>query len=432
MIIDTLNMIDGIHHVRTSLEEHKSYIEKLIEGFIDLSRCLEEKKGYLAGIQARESGKPIKYAEIEVGRCISQLNHAVIFLKQWILDVSERRKKKRIPLGVVMAITTFSSPYSSFFHKVIPAIICDDTFVFLPSPKVYRCSEEIFFLTENCLKKYLPGIEEKIICVNTQQVDSDKVLERVNFKYLLFTGKSKTASYIKKKVGYCHGLFETGSCAIAYVDKDISNIDKLARKLVSSAFAQSGMRCIGLKNLFIQESISRILIEKIVEHTKKVKYGDPLDYEIMVGPVPDSAMLIELEDAIAQLRKSDYKVLVGGFVQDNFLLPTVLLDFCSEVYSIKEMYGPILCIHIVKDFIEISPIYYERSSLNTAFFSENAEQIQRFVDYCNTSGTICINCGPDRRDDGVPFGGFFDENEGKEDLQTLIGELSREQRIIYE
>ena len=46
---------------------------------------------------------------------------------------------------------------------------------------------------------------------------------------------------------------------------------------------------------------------------------------------------------------------------------------------------------------------------HTAFFSENIEQIQRFVDYCNTSGTICINCGPDRRDDALPFGGFFDE-----------------------
>ena len=432
MIIDTLNMIDSIHHVHTPFEEHKNYAQKLVEAFIDISRCLEEKKGYLAEIQAKESGKPIKYGEIEVGRCISQLNQAVIFLKQSTLDVSDRRKTKRIPLGQVLAITTFSSPYSSFFHKVIPAIICDDTFIFLPSPKVYQCSEEIFFLTENCLRKYLPGIEEKIICVNTQQVDSDKVLERVDFKYLLFTGKSKTASYIKKKVGYCHGLFETGSCAIAYVDKDISNIDKLASKLVGAAFAQSGMRCIGLKNLFIQESISSILIEKIVENTKKVKCGDPLDYEIMVGPVFDSVMLIELEDTIAQLRKSGYKVLMGGFVQDNFLIPTVLLDICPEVYSIKEMYGPILCIHVVKDFTEISPIYYERSSLNIAFFSENIEQIQRFVNYCNTSGTICINCGPDRRDDELPFGGFFDENEGKEDLQTLIKELSREQRIMYE
>lgn len=340
-------------------------------------------------------------------------------------------ESKRIPLRVVLGITTFSSPYSSFFHKVIPAVICGNTFVFLPSPKVYQCSEYIFLLMENCLKKYLPKVEKKLICVNTQKVDSNNVLERLNFEYVLFTGKSKTASLIKKKIGYCHGLFETGSCAIAYVDETVTNIDEVAERLVCAAFAQSGMRCIGLKNLFVQEKISDRLIEKIVSQTKKVKYGNPLDREVMVGPILDMAALSDLGDTITWLKNSGYSVLTGGFIKDNFLMPTVFLDISQKEFSIKEMYGPSLCIRVVKDFRNIDQTYYKRSSLNTAFFSENEDHIQSFINYCGTCGTICVNCGPDKRDDELPFGGLYDENDGKEDLHTLIRELSIEQRIMY-
>lgn len=431
MIIDDFKMINGIYNTRIPFEEYICYEEKLAEAFMSLSTYLEKEKRYMAEVQAQEFGKPIRYGIMEVERCINQLNQATVYIKQLLSKQNSMLDSKRIPLGVVLGITTFSSPYSSFFHKMIPAIICGDTFVFLPSPKVYQCSEKMFQLTENCLSRYLQGIEKRLICVNTRRVDSNNVLERLDFEYILFTGKSQTASLIKKKIGYCHGLFETGSCAVAYVDGAITNIDTIAERLVCAAFAQSGMRCIGLKNLFVQEKISDVLIEKVVEYTKQLKYGDPLDPEVMVGPVLDPVALSDLDDTVSWLKKSGYDVLAGGYIQNGFLLPTVFLDVSCEVASVKEMYGPILCIHIVKDFRDINQVYYERSSLNTAFFSENSAHIQEFINYCNTCGTICINCGPDKRDDELPFGGLYDENDGKEDLQTLIRELSIEQRIMY-
>lgn len=432
MIINELKEISNIHHLVLPSENCIDRVEKLSEVFQNLADCLMEKKDYMAELQAKESGKPIRYGRIEVERCINQLNQAHSFLRMYFSNVKCILEKKYIPLGNILAITTFSSPYSSFFHKMIPSIICGDTFVFLPSPKVYQCSKAMFLLTEACLSKFFKDIEKKLICVNTQLIDPEIVLERIKFRYILFTGKSQTAAVIKKKIGYCHGLFETGSCAMAYVDKSVTNLDKLAEKLVCAAFAQSGMRCIGLKNLFIQEEISKTLIEKIVSYAKQVKYGNPLDQEVMVGPILDPTLLLNLRDTITLLKNSGYIVLTGGTIENNILRPTIFFDMSNQVNSIKEMYGPILCIHIVKDFRSISRVYYKRSSLNTAFFSENDDQIHDFINYCNTCGTICINCGPDKRNDELPFGGLYDENDGKEDLQTLIRELSIEQRIMYE
>ncbi len=431
MILDTLEKISDVHHECIQADIWTSNTWILSEAFSTLIAQLQEKKEFLATIQTQESGKPIKYSVIEIERCIAQLRQAITFLQCGVSKRSNMPESRCISLGVVLAITTFSSPYSSFFHKVIPAIICGDTFVFSPSPKVYYCSEVMFLITENCLKKYFPDIEKSLICINTKLINSSEVLDRLRFDYVLFTGKSETAYEIKKKIGRCHGLFETGSCAMAYVDETIRDIETLAEKLVSAAFSQTGMRCIGLKNLFIHEHISKELIENILECTKKIHCGDPLNSEVMVGPIFDQVALTCLYDTITWLKNSGYSLLAGGFIKSNLLMPTILLDESQTEYSIKEMYGPILCIHVVENYKDISQVYYRRSSLNTAFFSESLDSISDFINYCNTCGTICINCGPDKRDDELPFGGFYDENDGKEDLETLIKELSIEQKILY-
>lgn len=93
------------------------------------------------------------------------------------------------------------------------------------------------------------------------------------------------------------------------------------------------------------------------------------------------------------------------------------------------MYGPILCIHIVSSYKDIPKNYYERSSLNTSIYSTSKKVIDDFVTYCQ-SGTICVNYGPALRLDSLPFGGFYDENEGKESLSSIIPLICKKQYVI--
>lgn len=432
MIIDNIEKIKNLRFEK--VEDEERYFNYLIVSFEDVIDTLEKNKEKLAIEQANESGKPVNYCNIEITRCIVQLNQATKYLRNRMACYEKSNTVKYIPIGVVLAITTFSSPYSSFFHKFLPAMICGNLFVFVPSPKVCKCSIVLFNLIEQCMQKNYDNydISKRMICVDTQYITGVEIIEHLKFDYILFTGKSETASLIKKQIGYKHGVFETGSNALAYVDATIKNIDYVAEQLVKSAFAQSGMRCIGLKNLFIQKEISDSLINEILSKAKKIQSGNALNLETMVGPIYDNVVLTELLEYISLLKQSGYSILLGGYVKDgNILLPTILVDNSNSFCSVKEMYGPVLCVHVVNDFKEIEECYYRRSSLNTALFSNNMEEIQRFVKYCDTCGTICINCGPDKRDDELPFGGLFDENDGKEDLESLVRELSVCQQIIY-
>lgn len=432
MIIDNLEELENIQFSKVC--DESNYVKKIYKAFIEVTDLLKKNKELLSKSQVEEIGKPLQYCQTEVERCICQLNQAIMYIHyKYELSCTDKiRSKKRIPVGTVLAITTFSSPYSSFFHKIIPSIICGNIFVFAPSPKACRCSKIIFNLLEECVKKYLPGIEKRIICVDTILVNSNEIVNKLKYDYILFTGKSDTALLLKKQIGYHHAIFETGSNAMAYVDETIENLDRLAEMLVNSAFDQSGMRCIGLKNLFIQEKISERLIDKIVRITEKVPVGNPMNPNVMVGPINDSTLISELINNILLLKSSGYRVLTGGCIQnDNILQPTILLSSFNNKLAVKEMYGPVLCIHVVKSFKDIDYVYYQRSSLNTAFFSKNLNSIKQFIEYCDTCGTICINCGPDKRNDELPFGGLFDENDGKEDLESLIKALSIEQQVIF-
>ena len=195
----------------------------------------------------------------------------------------------------------------------------------------------------------------------------------------------------------------------------------MAEALVNSAFAQSGMRCIGLKNLFVNQKISEQFVNTIVNYTEKVSIGNPMNSDVVVGPIYDDTILSNIMNSISQLKKSGYRILTGGYIQnDNILQPTILLNSLSNTLSVKEMYGPVLCVHTVENFKNINCAYYQRSSLNTAIFSKDLNSIQNFIEYCDTCGTICVNCGPDKRNDELPFGGIYDENDGKEDLESLI------------
>lgn len=431
MIIKCLDEILDLHFEK--IKDEKKYLENLCKAFDDFSVSLKESKEKLAILQAKESGKPIRYCKVELERCDELVNQAIAYIRyKNIYGYYEKIKiEKRLPIGIVLAITTFSSPYSSFFHKIIPAIISGNLFVFVPSAKVCSCSMTMFTMLEQCMTMYLNYMDKRVFCIDTKLIKSNEIVNQVKFDYILFTGKSETAALIKQQIGYCHGMFETGSNAMAYVDDTIEDIGSLAENLVYAAFAQSGMRCIGLKNLFIQKEIGELLIRQIIFHTKKIIKGNPLDSDVVVGPIYDTENRTTLLENIGYLKESGYQVIEGGYVENDILVPTVLLDLNGDILSTKEMYGPVLCIHIVRDFEDIKQEYYQRSSLNTAFFTKDLNEANRFIEYCNTCGTICINFGPDKRDDKLPFGGLFDENDGKEDLESLVKALSIEQKVLF-
>lgn len=412
--------------------EKVNYNTMLMEFFKNCIRDISFSKEKLAVAQTKETGKPIKYCFSEIERCIIQFKEAISYITKinnptfiqesnfsGVSDIS------LMPIGTVLAITTFSSPYSSFVHKLIPSIITQNKFIFKPSPKVFNCSNLFFQIINN---NYLKITKNSIFCLNFEDKIIEKIFTKISFDYIMFTGTSRVAKLLKDRFPNIPGIYETGSNAMAYIE-DYYDLNKLGDILISNAFDQSGMRCVGLKNVFINKKISNTLVNILVEKIKKLKYGNPLNNDTVVGPIYDRNQKESLKKVLKKLKNNGYEVLYGGEFVNNILKPTILFNKNGNVSSTDEMYGPILCVHIVNGFEDIKKEYYSRSSINTAIYTESNTVVNNFVSYCE-SLTVCVNYGPATRLDTQPFGGKNDENSGVECLCSIIPRLSKEKYIV--
>lgn len=429
------NKNELLHQESLNLKENLLTKNDLKEIFEKISTEIINEWKTLCYIQAKETGKPIKYCRKELFRCLALLDYGKeYFFRDEIKDISYMNFSgqyytQRVGTGAVLAINTFSSPYSSFIHKMIGVLLGGCTFYFKPSPRAEKCSLELYKLIDKVIGQY----NKKIVnfLVDIKDYEMAQLLESKKFSAVLFTGKSETASEIKKRIGRTPGIFETGSSAMAYVHtKD--NLERIAKELISASFSQSGMRCIGLKNLFINVDCVQEILPYLVSETNKLKCGEAVDWKNDVGPIFDDKMRNEVLKIVERSCKEGFELISGGEVLNgNILQPTILYEKrVNQKTTTKEVYAPVLFVHTVTNFEEIPEVYFKRSSLNNTIYSSDKNEEEKYIKYNIYSGSILVDTPPDLRIDKLPFGGVYDENERKEDIDSIINVVSRKQIII--
>lgn len=111
----------------------------------DVANKLEEKKEEFARYITLEVAKPISQARIEVTRCIENLKITAAAAYDIVgetipTDATPSGAKttsfyKRVPLGVVVAITPFNFPLNLVAHKIAPALVAGNSVVLKPTPE---------------------------------------------------------------------------------------------------------------------------------------------------------------------------------------------------------------------------------------------------------------------------------------------------------
>jgi acyl-CoA reductase-like NAD-dependent aldehyde dehydrogenase len=433
--IEYSDLKESLHRIKNSNLNNLDDV-KIGNSFKSIINALVEHRNELASAATRETGKPIKYSTLEIDRCIKIIEAGISCLAMLKFDsgilfnqsIHAQWYRRKIPVGIVVGFTPFSSPYSSLIHKFIASIIYRNRFICKPSPKALQCSMELYrLIRENCCDEIRNAL---IMLPFVNERDTKEFLEAADFDCLLFTGKSTTAAVIKKLIGRKKAVFETGSSAMAYIGAS-AEVALAVKNIVKGAFSQSGMRCVAVKNVFISKNIKNVFLDNLNLEMQKVKCGGEFDPVTDVGPIFDLDALNGLQSYIALLRKNKYQVIKGGaLLNENILEPTILYDDSLKFCSVAEAFGPVLCLHDVSDLDDIPEVYYRRSSLNISIYTNNLREAHHWIAKCNHSGTIFINHGPTERVDFLPFGGLQDENEGKEGILELSSYLTADQIVF--
>ncbi|MGG3469752.1 aldehyde dehydrogenase family protein [Neobacillus pocheonensis] len=390
---------------------------------------LEEKPEDFIDTIVREAGKPIKYSKDEIDRSVQVLRFASELAKNITGEVlamdaaigGENRMGlvKRIPLGVVGAITPFNFPLNLSLHKIAPAIAAGNTIVFKPAEKTPVSGYKLVKLFQEA---GLPNGALNLL-MGTGEVGAPLVTHEKVHK-ISFTGSLAVGKKIRETAGFKKVTLELGSNSPNIIFED-GDLQTAVTRLVTGAFSFSGQVCIHAQRIFVQRNVYQSFLDQFINETRALKIGDPMEQATDIGP-----MITEKEAERAKLWIDDAvrngaKIEVGGERNGTILSPTIMTNVDRNMKIIaEEVFAPI--VSVIPFDTEEEVIGYANDSiygLQAGVFTQDIDRAIRVANQLEIGG-VWINDISTYRQDNLPYGGVKQSGVGREGIKYAIEEMT--------
>ena len=220
---------------------------------------------------------------------------------------------------------------------------------------------------------------------------SDIALSHPEFSGLHFTGSTTVFKELWKKIGnnisiyrdYPRIVGETGGKDFIFCHPS-AKIDSAATAIIRGGFEYQGQKCSAASRIYIPKSISEELISKVVEETKKIKMGSPIDFNNFMTAVIHKDAFKRISNYIKYAQESkDCKIIHGGNCDGSvgyFVEPTIIITKNAKFKTMQEeIFGPVITIFIYDDSkwkemlntVDSTSVY----ALTGAFISEDKNSI---------------------------------------------------------
>jgi acyl-CoA reductase-like NAD-dependent aldehyde dehydrogenase len=404
------------------------------EALDHISRRLADTLDENAELIAREGGKPIKWAKIEATRAISTFRWASEVLRHgedefMRLDTEASLGSRvgilrRFPLGPVLGITPFNFPLNLVAHKVAPALAVGAPIVVKPAhvtPIGALRLAEFFAETE------LPRGMYQVVPVSSKVADG--MARDPRFRKISFTGSAEIGWYLKGVDPKKHITLELGGNAGVIVHSD-ADLDLAATRIAIGGYYQAGQSCISVQRVLVQSEVYDDFAARVTKQVESLKYGDPMDPTVDVGPVIDKDNVARIDDWVQEAVSQGAEVLTGGKADGPFYVPTLLSDVKPEMKVCREeIFGPVVTMQPYQTFEQaLSMVNDSRYGLQAGVFTNDinrAFEAHRTIEV----GGVIVNDMSAFRADQMPYGGSKDSGFGREGLRFAMEEMT-EPRIM--
>ena len=269
------------------------------------------------------------------------------------------------------------------------------------------------------------GLPDGVINMVTgdPEMITDIALKHPEFSGLHFTGSTSVFRDLWKKIGNNINLYrdyprivgETGGKDFIFCHPS-ANIDATSTAIIRGAFEYQGQKCSAASRIYIPNSISNNLIKKVVDETKTIKMGSPIDFNNFMTAVIHKGAFERISSYIDYAKSSDEcEILFGGNYDDSvgyFVEPTIILTTNHQFKTMKEeIFGPVVTLYVYddKNWEEMLDIVDKTSdyALTGAFISQDEESIKLALNKLKYSaGNFYVNDKPSGAVVGQqPFGG---------------------------
>ncbi|MGZ4152617.1 MAG: aldehyde dehydrogenase family protein, partial [Actinomycetota bacterium] len=163
---------------------------------------------------------------------------------------------------------------------------------------------------------------------------------------------------------------------------------------------------------------------------ESLKYGDPMDPTVDVGPVIDKDNVARIDEWVQEAVSQGAEVLTGGKADGPFFVPTLLSDVKPEMKVCREeIFGPVVTMSPYQTFDDaLAMVNDSRFGLQAGVFTND---INRAFEAHRTLevGGVIVNDMSAFRADQMPYGGSKDSGFGREGLRFAMEEMT-EPRIM--
>jgi len=335
----------------------------------------------------------------------------------------------REPLGVVGAITPWNSPLLLTSMKVAPALAAGNTIVIKPSEHTSASLLEMMPLIEEA--GFPPGV---VNVVTGFGADAGAAL--VNHPDVIkvaFTGSSETGRLIAAQAGQrlARVTLELGGKSPQVVFDD-ADPQSAAMGIVAGVFAAAGQTCVAGSRVFLQEGIYDEVLERVLDRTRKIRIGDPLDAETELGPLALREQLEKVRGYVKIGRETDGATLLHGGGQPPaaasggwFHEPTIFTDARNDMRVCQEeIFGPVAMFMKFRDEAQAVELANAvQFGLASGVWTRDLARAHRMAAAID-AGTVWINTYR-AMSPMSPLGGFKMSGMGKENGLEVMREYTR-------
>ncbi len=265
------------------------------------------------------------------------------------------------PLGVVGQIIPWNFPILMAVWKLAPALGAGNCVVLKPAEQTPASILVLMELIADLLPAGVVNVVNGFGLETGKPLATSKRISKV-----AFTGETTTGRLIMQYAAenIIPVTLELGgkSPNIFFADvmaKDDEFLDKCVEGLVMFALNQ-GEVCTCPSRALIQESIYDAFIERVVERTRQIKQGNPLDTETMIGAQASSEQLEKILSYIDIGRQEGAQCLIGGdrnvlpgeLASGYYVKPTLFKGHNRMRIFQEEIFGPVVAVTTFKDEAE--------------------------------------------------------------------------------
>ncbi|AOS91671.1 aldehyde dehydrogenase family protein [Mycobacterium intracellulare] len=321
------------------------------------------------------------------------------------------------PLGVVAAMTPWNFPHTLNVMKLGAALAAGNTLVLKPSPLTPLAGLALARIIDEDTD-IPPGVVNVVTPTSVEASRSLTLDPRVDM--VSFTGSSAVgrdvmagaATTMKRVLLECGGK----SATILLPDVDVGD-DLLQRLLFEGCTMHAGQACILNSRLLLPEAIHDEVVDRLVELSRAVVIGDPVDPAVTMGPLISREHLDRVEGFVKRAEADGATVVAGGSRPKDlssgfYFEPTILTDAAADSYiAQEEVFGPVLTVLRYRDDDDAVTIANNSSyGLGGAVWGSDIDRAVAIARRVRT-GQVSVN-GTIPGD--APFGGFKQSGIGRE------------------